>query len=161
MTKTKSPKVLWDNCLKLEAYIRSNMALDIFDLGGMTPKTNISGEKYDITTFCKFCWYQWVYFRDTSVTFPGDKLVLGRYSGTSIDVEPALTDRILRNNEQQAQSSTYRALKPYELVNPDYIKARDKFDTAIGEKLGPASSAKYFESDPWIATPTLDWYEDD
>ena len=54
MTKIKSPKVLWDDCLDLEAYIRSNMALDILDLGGMTPKTNMSGETYDITTFCEF-----------------------------------------------------------------------------------------------------------
>ena len=31
---------------------------------------------------------------------------------------------------------------PYELVNPDEIKARDEFDTAIGLKLGPEVSAK-------------------
>ena len=32
---------------------------------------------------------------------------------------------------------------------------------AIGEKLGTAASAEFFESDPEIVTPTLDWYEDD
>ena len=32
---------------------------------------------------------------------------------------------------------------------------------AIEEKLGPAASAKYFESDPEIFTPALDWCEDD
>ena len=78
MTKMKSPKALWDACLDLEAYIRSNTDLDIFELDGMNPKTKMSGETYDMTTFCKFWWYQWVYFRDTSVTFPGDKLVPGR-----------------------------------------------------------------------------------
>ena len=52
-------------------------------------------------------------------------------------------------------------LTPYVLVNSDEIKARDEFDTAIGEKLGPAASAKEFESDPDIFTPTLDRYEDD
>ena len=30
MTKMRSPKVLWGDCLELEANIRSNMALDIF-----------------------------------------------------------------------------------------------------------------------------------
>ena len=35
-------------------------------------------------------------------------------------------------------------------MNPDDIKTRDEFDTAIGEELGPAVSAKYFESDPEI-----------
>ena len=48
-----------------------------------------------------------------------------------------------------------------ELVNPDYIKACDEFDTAIGEKLVPEESAKDFESDPEIFTPNIDWYEDD
>ena len=33
--------------------------------------------------------------------------------------------------------------------------------TAIGEKLGLAASAEYFESDPEIVTPTLDRYEND
>ena len=106
MTKMKSPKVLLDDCLELEAYIRSNKALDIFELDGMTPKTNMSGETSDITTLCEFRWYQWVYIRDTSVTFPGDNLVLGRYCGPSIDVGPALTPKIPRNNGQQVHRST-------------------------------------------------------
>ena len=46
-------------------------------------------------------------------------------------------------------------------MDPDEIKARDEFDTAIKEKLGPAASAKDFESDPDIVTPTLDSYEYD
>ena len=69
MTKTKSPKVLWDDCLELKSYIHSNTSLDFFNLDGMTPNTKILGEKFDITTFCKFDRYQWVYFRDTYVTF--------------------------------------------------------------------------------------------
>ena len=54
----------------------------------------------------------------------------------------------MRKNGQQVHRSTYRALTPDELVNPDDIKACDEFDTAIEEKVGPAASAKYFEIDP-------------
>ena len=139
MTKMKSPKVLWDDCLELESYIRPNTALNIFNLDKMTPETKMLGEISVITTFCEFGWYQLVYFREKSVTFPRDKLVLGRYCGTSIDVGPALTAKILRKNGQQFHRYTYRALTPYEFVNPDEIKARDEFDTAIKEKLGPAA----------------------
>ena len=71
MTKMKSPKVIWGTCLEFEGYIHSNTDLDILDLDGITPETNISGETSNITTFCEFGWYQWVYFRDTSMTFPG------------------------------------------------------------------------------------------
>ena len=65
ITKMKSPKVLWDDCLDLEAYIRSNTALDIFELDRMNPETNMSVETSYITNFCEFGWYQCVYFRDT------------------------------------------------------------------------------------------------
>ena len=95
------------------------------------------------------------------MNFHGDKFLLGRYCGPSIDIGHALTANILRNNGQQVHRSTYRALTPDELVYPDDIKACDEFDTAIEEKLGPASSAKYFNSDPDIFTPNLDQYEDD
>ena len=124
----------------------------------MTPETKMSRETSDLTTFYEFGWYQWDYFRDKSVTLPGDKLVLWRYCGPIIEVEPELTTKILRNNGQQVHRSTYRALTPDELVNPDDIKARDEIDTAIKEKLGPAASVKDFESDPEIVTPTIDWY---
>ena len=91
MIKMKLPKVLWGGCLELKAYIRSNTALDIFELDGMNPETNISGETYDINNICEFGWYQWVYFRDTYVTFSGYKVVLDRYCGPSINVGPGLT----------------------------------------------------------------------
>ena len=71
MTKMKSPKVIWDDCLDLEAYIRSNTALDVFELDGMNHKTKISGETSNITNFYEFRWYQWVYFKDTYLTFLG------------------------------------------------------------------------------------------
>ena len=95
------------------------------------------------------------------MAFPGDKLVPGRYCGKSIYVGLVITVKILINNGQQVHISTHRSLTPDELVNPDKIKSRDEFDTAIEEKLGPAESAKDSESDPKIVTPTLDWYEDD
>ena len=57
----------------------------------------------------------------------------------------ALTVKILRKNGQQVHTSTYRSLTTDELVNPDEIKARGEFDTAIKEKLGPAELAKDFE----------------
>ena len=34
MLKMKLPKRLWDDCMELEAYIRSNTAHDIFELQG-------------------------------------------------------------------------------------------------------------------------------
>ena len=52
-------------------------------------------------------------------------------------------------------------MTPDESVSPDEIKACDEFDTSVEENLGPAESAKDFESGPENVTTTLDQYEDD
>ena len=49
MLKMKSPKRLWDDCMELEAYMRSNTAHDIFELKGEVPETLVSGETSNIT----------------------------------------------------------------------------------------------------------------
>ena len=66
------------------------------------------------------------------MTLPGDKLVLGRYCGPSIDFGTAFTTNIQIKNGQQVYRSIYRTLTLDELVNPDDNKYCDKFDTAIG-----------------------------
>ena len=43
MITMKSPKVIWDDFLELEAYICSKMDFDFFDLDEMTPETKMSG----------------------------------------------------------------------------------------------------------------------
>ena len=40
------------------------------------------------------------------MTYPGDRLVLGRYCGPSIDVGSALNAKILINDRKQVQRST-------------------------------------------------------
>jgi hypothetical protein len=161
MAKSKAPKRLWDDCLELEALVRSNTAHDIFELKGEVPETIVSGETSDISQFCEFYWYQWVKFRDTSVSFPGDKEVLGRYLGPSIDIGPAMTAKIMKSNGQYAHRTTLRALTPDEEASSDEIKARDAFDEAIHKALGPGSKPEDYDDDPDIQTPTFDPYEDD
>ena len=49
MIRTSSPKVVWDDCLELEAEIRSGTASNIFQLEGEVPKTVMNGETTNIT----------------------------------------------------------------------------------------------------------------
>ena len=63
MLKTHSPKRLWDNCIELEAYIRSHTANVHYHLKGEVPKTVISGETSDISKFAEYTWYEWINFR--------------------------------------------------------------------------------------------------
>ena len=136
MVKSGAPRRLWDYCLELEALIRSNTALDIFELRGQVPETVMSGETSDISPFVEFEWYQWVMFRDTGVSYPHDREVLGRYLGPSVDVGPAMTAQILKSNGWVVHRSTYRALTNDEWEEPHQVRKRAEFDTDVSKKLG-------------------------
>ncbi len=57
-------------------------------------------------------------FRSTTVSFPEDPLVLGKYLGPSIDVGPAMTAKILTPTGEVVHRSTYRLLTPEEIADP-------------------------------------------
>ena len=159
MVKTRTPKVLWDNCLEYESMIRSNTAHDIYELGGEVPETIVSGETSDISQLCELGWYEWCKFRDVAAPFPEDKQVLGRYLGPSIDIGPAMTAKILKTNGQVIHSSTYRPLTPDEMALPDEVKAREVFDEKVGEILGTEMEIGDIEDDE-VETPVFEPYKD-
>ena len=62
LIKSGAPKRLWDDCLELESYIRSNTVHGIYKLDGEVPETIMSGMILDISQFCEFEWFKWVMF---------------------------------------------------------------------------------------------------
>ncbi len=78
----------------------------------------MSSETADISQFCELGWYKWVKFRSTTVSFPVDPLVLGKYLGPSIDVGPAMTAKILTPTGKVAHRIPYRPLTPEETADP-------------------------------------------
>ncbi len=123
---TNMPRRLWDNCLEYEAYVRSHTAHDIFKLNVEVPKTMMSGDSANISQFCELGWYKWVKFCSTTISFPKDLLVPRKYLGPSIDVDPAITAKILTPTGEVVHRSTYRLLMHKELADPverDCMKA--------------------------------------
>ena len=51
LLRSREQKCLWDDCLELKAYIRSNTAHEINELDGKVPKMVMSGETSDISQF--------------------------------------------------------------------------------------------------------------
>ena len=51
-------------------------------------------------------------FQNETALFPDVVLKLGPYFGTSIDVDPAMTTKILTDNGQVLHRSTYQKLTP-------------------------------------------------
>jgi hypothetical protein len=158
--KAHSPAKLWDHCLELEAYIRSHTAHDIYELQGEVPETLVTGQPSDISPFVEQPWYGWVKFWDMTQSFPDQKEVYGRWLGPSIDVGPAMTSKILKDNGQVIHSASYRNLNEDELQDPTEQAMRDAFDASINDKLGDAFTDDEAQ-DLGLATPEYEAYEDD
>ena len=74
MTKSGSPKKLWDHCLELEGLIRSHTALDIYKLNGEVPETVMTGDTADISIIAEHAWYEWIkFYNPVDKTFLEDK----------------------------------------------------------------------------------------
>ena len=106
MKRTATPKVLWDHCIELEALIQSHSVNGIYESNGQVPETIMTGSTADISHICEYGWYDWVMFHDNALTFPEDKVVLGRYLGPATDVGGMMTAKILKENGQFVCRST-------------------------------------------------------
>ena len=162
MARSKCPKKLWDHCLELEAYIRSNTALSMYELQGEVPEMIMSGQTADILPFAELPWYSWVKFFDPSSGYPENKQVLGRWLGPIPDVGPAMTSKILKDNGFWIYTSSYRALNEDELQDPKEKTLRDEYDAKIRKKLGQELTEETMkELDIDVPTPKFPVYKDE
>jgi hypothetical protein len=157
-------KCFWDDCIIREAYMRSHTSLDIYCLEGQVPESNIKGETVDISTIVEYTWYEWVKFRYTAAKFHVSKIQLGRDFGAAIDIGPAVTHKIMKQNGSVMYISSVRPLTQDKIQFPTEKKELEEFAIAIEEKFGPAMDKDDFQNDPDYAdfvTLTYDCYEDD
>jgi preprotein translocase subunit Sss1 len=137
MVRSRSPRRLWDHCIELACLVRSHMALDLYKLQGQVPETIMMGQTADISFICSFKWYDWIYYNDSNVQFPDQKVVLGRYLGpTEPEVGSVLTGKILTATGEVIRRNTFRHLTDAEIASSDNRKERDKFDETVGNRCG-------------------------
>jgi hypothetical protein len=98
MVRAGAPKHFWADAIEWEAYIQSNNAWDIYKVQGETPETLLSGETANISQFCELSFYEMIMFQDEPVSYPENNLVIGKFLGIAVDVGPAMTAKILKNN---------------------------------------------------------------
>ena len=125
MMKTGTPKRLWDHCIELEAMIRLHTALEIYALQGQVPETLMTGQTVDISNICEYEWFQWVINYEPPLTYPDDKICIGRYLGPAIDVGTAVTYKILKPNGKYVCRSTVRPWTHAEDTNPALLSERE------------------------------------
>jgi len=153
MHKSQAPKVLWDDCLELEAFLQSNAWNSRMIDGGEVPETVISGETSDTSAFAQHEWCEWVMFRDTSVATDANKWVLGKHLGPSLDVGPALCAKMLKANGAVVHRSACRSLTPEEWASEEHAKLRADFLVSVNAELG-AGFTKQDLVDEDFETPT-------
>ena len=136
MTSSRAPHKLWDHCLELEGYIRSHTALDLYELQGQVPETILSGQTADISPFVECKWYDFIRWYDIKAQFPQPKERYGRWLGPSLDIGPAMTAKILKENGQVIHLSTYRPLNDAETTDAGEIAIRTAFDANIRAIIG-------------------------
>jgi len=160
MVREQSPKVLWDHCLERQGFVRSNIAHSSYGLAGQVTEMMFSRETADISSIAEFKWYEWVMFRDTSVSFPDSKMVLGRDLGPALDIGPAMTRKVIKRNGEIVFRSTVRSLTPDEIADPVRVKERDEFTETLNAALGEPLTEADLSSNLDYETPELDLYED-
>lgn len=162
MATSQCPRKLWDHCMELEALIRSHTALDAYELQGQVPETIVSGQTADISPFVEYEWFEWVMWYDREAAFLESKEKLGRWMGPSLDIGPAMTAKILKDNGQILYLTSHRCLTDLEYQDPVMTKQRKMYTTALLEKLGgPIDLADLVQLDPTAVTPEHERYEDD
>ena len=158
MIATGTPKRLWDDCLEYRAYVRSNTALNIFDLDGQVPETVMTGQQADISPWCDFQWYQWVKYYDERAAFPEDKQVLGKYLGPSPGVGTFMTTKILTKDGSYFHTLTFRPLNSDEIENEK--EERLAFLAQVEQRLGDKSKSEDFDDDLALDQYDLEPYDD-
>ena len=98
MRASGSALVLWDYCMERRALIYQVTAKNLFQLNGTTPHTFTFGTDADISNLCRFGWYEWIYFRENSASFPFQKERLGRCLGPAWNEGNAMSQWVLKDN---------------------------------------------------------------
>ena len=79
MVRVGTPKQIWDNTMKFEAYMRSHTDIDIYMIQVEVTETVMLVGTSDISQFYEHGFYDWVLSRGEPIQHPDEKPVLGRY----------------------------------------------------------------------------------
>ena len=138
MQESNSPMQLWCYACERRASFRTLTANNLFQLEGQNPYMEALGGMGYISNLCQFGWYEWVYFRQNTASFPYQKDELGRYLVPTKNQGNVMFQWILQQNGQIVPRSNLRRLRPEErsAKNEDEANKRASFDAAIKEDLG-------------------------
>ena len=98
MKEANCPLAFWDYCVERRARISNMTAKKLFQLHGSNAYTALTGEEGDISTICRYGFYDWVYYCDQNESFPFNKEALGRVLGPARGAGNEMCQWILKAN---------------------------------------------------------------
>jgi hypothetical protein len=101
--------------MERRALIFQITAKKLLQLNGTNPHTMTFGTDADILNLCQFDWYEWVYFREDSASFPFEKEQLGRCLGPTKNEGNEMAQWVLKDNGKVLPRRTLRRLSTAEL----------------------------------------------
>ena len=136
LRESNAPLVFWDFAVELRARMFNVTAKNLFQLQGETPHMRTLGTQPDISNICQFVFYEWVYYRDGSASFPLPAEALGRYLGLARNHGNEMTKFVLTRKGQVVPRTTVRRLTPAEQHSVSEKAKRDAFDVMTRMKFG-------------------------
>jgi len=130
MSRTNTPKALWDYCACYIADLTCYTANDIYVLHGRTPHEVVTGNTPDITEYTEFSWYEHVFVYD-DLPFPDTKRNIARWLGVAHRVGQALCYWLLNSSGQVVARTTVQKIMDEELLSPTVQSNIKDFDTQI------------------------------
>ena len=97
----------------------------------------VTGNTADISELVELGWYQWIYYRDATPSFPLPAEEIGKYLGPSENVGSNMSMWILKQNGEIVSRKTLRTLADFELASETEKTKIDIFNNAVNKKLGP------------------------
>ncbi|MGH3055829.1 MAG: hypothetical protein ACRDL7_12725, partial [Gaiellaceae bacterium] len=137
MSRTRTPKRLWDFCTVYVCETRCLSAHPIYSLHGRTPYECVAGNTPDISEYVEFNWYQPIWYFDSS-DFPDDRRLLGRWLGVSHRIGQAMCYWILPPSGIPIARTTVQDISEQELLTDDVTNQIKAYDKQVEEKIGNA-----------------------
>jgi hypothetical protein len=135
MSRTHTPKKLWDYCLTYVCELRNRLALPLYQLHGRTPHEVLTGNTPDISEYLEFEWYQPIWVYDTTA-FPEQRRTIGRWIGVAHRIGQAMCYWILPPSGIPIVRSTVQPISKDELVTRDVMEQLHEYNIAIAANLG-------------------------
>ena len=146
MKDADCPVVFWDYCLERRVRINNLTAKNLFQLHGTNAHTATLHDEADISNICRYGWYDWCYFMETTAKFPFQREVLGRVLGPARGEGNEMAQWILNSKGNVVPRRSLRPLRQEELRCETEATKRKLFDELIKRRWGDAINPPKKES---------------